>query len=145
MLEIKTKAPDFELQDQNGDIHKLSDYTGQIVLVYFYPKDNTPGCTKEACSIRDVWNEFQKAGIKVFGISKDSVKSHKNFETKYNLPFTLLSDPEKKAIKPYGAEKVIGTKRISYLVDKEGVIAKVYDKVSPEAHADEILQDIKSL
>lgn len=145
MLETGTQAPDFALQDQNGDSHKLSDYKGQIVLIYFYPKDDTPGCTKEACSIRDVWGEFEKAGIQVFGISKDSVKSHKKFEEKYNLPFTLLSDLDKKVIESYGAKKAIGTKRISYLIDKEGKITKAYDKVSPEAHADEILEDVSNL
>jgi peroxiredoxin Q/BCP len=143
MLEIGTKAPDFELQDQNGDIHKLSDYQGQIVLVYFYPKDNTPGCTREACAIRDVWGEFKKAGIKVFGISKDSVDSHKKFEKKFELPFTLLSDPKMSVIKPWGAARLrIGTKRISYLIDKKGNIAKAYSNVKPEEHADEILEDV---
>ncbi len=146
MLEIHTEAPDFTLQDQNGDSHKLSDSNGSIRLIYFYPKDNTPGCNREACAIRDAYGEFKKAGIKVFGISRDSVDSHKKFEKKFELPFTLLSDPKMSVIKPWGASRLrIGTKRISYLLDKDGVIVKAYPEVTPEAHADEILKDIKSI
>jgi peroxiredoxin Q/BCP len=143
MLEVGTKAPDFELQDQNEITHSLSEHNGEFVLMYFYPRDNTPGCTKEACAIRDVYSEFKAAGIKVFGISADSVASHKRFADKHDLPFTLLSDPDKKVIKMYGAAKVpIGTKRISYLIDPEGGIMKTYPKVKPELHADEILKDV---
>jgi len=146
MLDIHTEAPDFTLPDQNGATHKLSDYRGSIVLVYFYPKDNTPGCNREACSIRDAYGEFKKAGITVLGISKDSVESHKKFEKKFDLPFTLLSDPKSIVINPYGATRFpLGTKRISYLLDKKGMIAKVYPDVSPDTHADEILKDVVSL
>ncbi len=146
MLEIGTKAPEFELPDQNGDMHKLSDSDGSIRLIYFYPKDNTPGCNREACAIRDSYGEFKKAGIKVFGISRDSVDSHKKFEKKFDLPFTLLSDPKKTALKPYGAMRLrLGTKRISYLLDKKGVVIKVYPNVKPADHADEILKDVKSI
>ncbi|MFT5359969.1 MAG: peroxiredoxin Q/BCP [Candidatus Paceibacteria bacterium] len=146
MLEINTKAPEFELRDQNGDSHKLSDSSGQVRLIYFYPKDNTPGCSREACAIRDAYGEFKKAGIKVFGISRDSIDSHKKFEKKFELPFTLLSDPESSVIKPWGASRLrIGTKRISYLLDKDGVIIKAYPDVTPEDHADEILKDVKNI
>ncbi len=146
MLELHTKAPDFELPDQDGKIHKLSESNGQIRLVYFYPKDNTPGCNREACAIRDAYGEFKKSGIKVFGISRDSVASHKKFEKKFDLPFTLLSDPKCLVIKPWGASRLrIGTKRISYLLDKDGVVIKFYPDVTPEDHADEILKDVVEL
>lgn len=146
MLEIGTKAPEFELLDQNEDTHKLSDSDGSIRLVYFYPKDNTPGCNREACAIRDAWGEFKKAGIKVFGISRDSVDSHKKFEKKFDLPFTLLSDPKMSVIKPWGASRLrIGTKRISYLLDEKGIVRKAYPAVKPAAHADEILKDVVEL
>mgnify|MGYP003972700401 FL=1 len=146
MLEIGTPAPEFELLDQNGDTHKLSDSNGSIRLIYFYPKDNTPGCNREACAIRDVYAEFKKAGIKVFGISKDSTDSHKKFEKKFDLPFTLLSDPKMSVIKPWGASRLrIGTKRISYLLGSKGTILKAYPEVSPSEHADEILKDVVEL
>lgn len=141
MLEIGTKAPDFTLPDQNGKKHKLSDYKGSHVLVYFYPKDDTPGCTKEACAIRDTWDDFSKKGIVVLGISKDTVESHKKFEEKYDLPFTILADPEKKVLKKYQALRGPFTARISYLIDPGGKILKIYPKVDPATHANEILKN----
>ena len=146
-----SKAPDFELPDQNGKIHKLSDYKGKWVLLYFYPKDDTPGCTKEACTIRDSFPKFGKLNITVLGISKDSVVSHKKFEQKYNLPFALLSDEQKEVINLYGVwgEKKFmgktyqGIHRTSFLINPEGTIAKIYEKVKPETHAEEVLKDIK--
>lgn len=147
------KTPNFSLLDQNGKIHKLADYRGQWVLVYFYPKDDTPGCTKEACAIRDNFPAFKKLGIQVFGISADSEKSHQKFIDKYALPFTLLSDPDKKVIKEWGVwqkkkfmgKEYMGIARTSFLIDPKGKVAKVYEKVKPEVHASEVLQDLSEL
>ncbi len=153
MLKIDQIAPDFTLQDQNGTSHTLSGYKGKLVLIYFYPKDDTPGCTKEACGIRDYYKEFEKNGIKVFGISTDSVKSHKKFEEKYGLPFTLLSDETKEVVQKYEVwgektfmgKKYMGTFRNSFLINPNGKIVKIYENVKPEEHAKEILEDVKGL
>lgn len=143
MLDIKIKAPDFTLQDQDGVEHTLSSYQGKFVLLYFYPKDNTPGCTRQACSIKDSFSKFKKADIQVLGISKDSVASHKKFADKFALPFTILSDEEQDVINVYGADRhPIGTKRVSYLINPKGVIVKAYPKVIPEDHVKEILRDV---
>ena len=152
-MEINKTAPDFILPDQDGNKHKLSDYKGQWVLVYFYPKDNTPGCTTEACALRDNFPAFKKLKIQVFGISADSEKSHKKFVDKYQLPFTLLADEDKKTAKKYGVweeksmfgVKYMGILRNSYLINPDGKIAKIYEKVKPSAHAEEVLKDIKEL
>ena len=151
-LKINQKAPDLKLLDQDGKIHKLSDCKGKWVLVYFYPKDDTPGCTKEACSIRDNWPDFKKVKLTVLGISVDSVKSHDKFAAKYELPFTLLADEEKKVVKQYGVwakkkfmgKEYMGTLRTSFLIDPAGKIAKIYEKVNPDGHAEEVLKDFKS-
>jgi len=145
MLDIKIPAPNFKLLDQDGKEHTLAYHRGSYVLIYFYPKDDTPGCTKEACIIRDMYKDFESNGVKVFGISADSVESHKKFAEKYQLPFTLLSDPEKKVIKMYEANGALFTKRISYLVAPNGMIEKVYPNVDPTTHGAEILQDIYKL
>lgn len=153
MIEEKTQAPDFILEDQAGIEHALSDYLGGWVLLYFYPKDDTPGCTAEACSIRDSWDGFKQGGITVIGISADSVESHRKFAEKNKLPFILLSDPSKKVIQKYGAWKeksmfgksFMGIKRSSYLIDPNGNVAKVYPKVKPSDHAEEVLSDIANL
>jgi peroxiredoxin Q/BCP len=148
MLKVGTLAPDFDLVDESGTIHKLSDYKGQKIVLYFYPKDNTPGCTKEACSFRDNFSDMEKFGIKVFGVSKDGQKSHLNFKSKYELPFTLLSDPEKIVIEDYDALKEPNkngkqfVKRITYVIDEKGVIEKVYPKVNTATHAEDILNDL---
>jgi peroxiredoxin Q/BCP len=143
MLEQNTKALDFTLFDQDKKEHKLSDYFGGLVVLYFYPKDDTPGCTKEACAITEVYDDFKEAGITVLGVSADPPESHIKFRKKYNIPFTLLSDPDRKVIEMYGALKAIGsTKRISYLIDK-GMIVKSYPNVDPASHAIEILKDIR--
>lgn len=152
-LKIGSLAPDFELPDQNGKKHKLNSCRGRWVLLYFYPKDNTPGCTKEACSIRDFFPDFRKLGMEVMGISIDSISSHKKFAKKYDLPFTLLADIDKKIVNLYGvwAKKKImgrqymGTLRTSFLINKNGRIAKIYEKVKPEIHAQEVLNDLKTL
>lgn len=152
-LKEGNKAPDFKAMDQDGKDHKLSDYLGKWVLLYFYPKDDTPGCTKEACSIRDAWPDFKKLKMQVFGISIQDEKSHKKFSDKYDLPFTLLADPEKKIVEKYGVwgeksmygRKYMGTLRQSFLVDPKGKIAKIYEKVNPVSHASDILEDFKKL
>lgn len=144
-------APRFSLADQDGKMHKLSAYKGSWVLLYFYPKDDTPGCTKQACAIRDEFPAFKKLGCVVFGISTDTEKSHKKFEEKYNLPFTLLADPEKKVVQAYGVwapkkfmgREFLGTQRTSFLINPEGKIAKIYENVKPVVHAEEVLTDLK--
>ncbi len=146
-------APDFTLLDQDGREHTLSKYRGRYVLLYFYPKDDTPGCTKEACMIRDAFPRFEGIHARVFGISVDSVESHQKFAEKYQLPFRLLADNEKKVVELYGVwgEKkmmgrtYLGTKRTSFLIDPNGAIAKVYENVKPEVHAEEVLADLKEL
>lgn len=153
MLDVGTTAPAFTLPDKDGVDHALAQYKGQWVLIYFYPRDNTPGCTKEACAIRDAWSDFGALNATVLGVSKDSQKSHTNFTEKFNLPFTLLSDPEAKMIAAYGAwrqkkmmgREYMGIVRMSYLIDPDGNVAKVYPKVKPADHAEEVLADIKEL
>lgn len=142
-------APDFSLPDQEGTLHKLSDYRGKWTLVYFYPKDDTPGCTMEACAFRDNFPAFEKLDIVVLGISVDSVKSHGKFAARHRLPFTLLSDENKEVVREYGVwgkRKFVGlTRRMSFLVDPDGRVAKVYEKVRPGAHAEEVLADLREL
>jgi peroxiredoxin Q/BCP len=150
---VGTKAPAFKAPDQNGEIKSLKDYAGKWLILYFYPKDDTPGCTKEACSFRDGFAQFKKAGIEVIGVSVDSVKKHAKFVEKYTLPFTLLADEDKKIVEAYGVwglkkfmgREYMGTNRVSYLINPEGKITKVYETVKPEEHADEVLADVKSL
>lgn len=147
------QAPTFSLPDQDGKTHTLKDYAGKWVLLYFYPKDDTPGCTIEACTIRDQFKDFKKIGAEVIGISTDSVKSHKKFALAYELPFTLLADENKEMVGEYGVfgEKkfmgrtYMGTSRTSFLVDPAGKIAKVYEKVKPLTHAAEVIADLKVL
>jgi thioredoxin-dependent peroxiredoxin len=153
MLKIGRKAPAFTLLDQNGVAQSLKKMQGTWVLIYFYPKDDTPGCTKEACMIADVYKDFKRLKVTVLGVSKDTPKSHLKFATKYNLPFMLLSDPTMEMMTKYGAFKekkmfgkvARGTHRISYLVHPLGTIAKVYPEVDPATHALELLADIKLL
>jgi thioredoxin-dependent peroxiredoxin len=142
------KAPVFSLPDQTGKIHKLADYHGKKVVLYFYPKDDTPGCTKEACSFRDSFEDFKKAGIEVLGVSVDDESSHTKFAEKYNLPFTLLADKDKKVVENYGVwgeknmagKKYMGTNRVTFLIGGDGKIVKVFDKVKPDEHAREVLE-----
>lgn len=140
MPEQGEQAPDFTLPDQYRALHTLAEYRGGWVLLYFYPKDDTPGCVKEACAIRDHFPRFQTGGLTVFGVSTDSIASHKKFVEKYSLPFTLLSDTGKRVIALYGI-----TRRSSFLIAPDGTIAKVYEKVKPELHAEEVLRDLKEL
>ncbi len=140
-LKVGDKAPDFTLLDQDSTEHTLSDYFGQKIVVYFYPKDDTPGCTKEACSIRDNIALFEENEIKVFGISYDSPKSHKKFAEKYNLPFTLLSDIKKSVAKLYDSNGLFMAKRNTFLIDTEGKIFKIYKNVDVTTHTQNILRD----
>lgn len=148
MLEVGTKAPDFKLPDQNGTMHSLSEYKGQKVVLYFYPKDNTSGCTKQACNFADLYPQFREKGAIVLGVSKDSVASHKKFEEKYGLPFTLLSDTELEVIKAYDVWKEkknygkvsMGVVRTTYLIDEKGVIVKAMDKVKAAENPQDMLE-----
>ncbi|HPX00267.1 MAG TPA: thioredoxin-dependent thiol peroxidase [Sedimentibacter sp.] len=150
MLEIGTKAPAFSLPDQDGKIHRLEDYKGKKVILYFYPKDNTPGCSKQACSFGDLYPQFLEKGAVVIGVSKDSVASHKKFEEKYGLPFTLLSDTELESIKKYDVwqEKnnygkvSMGVVRTTYLIDEDGMIIKAFGKVKAAENPAQMLEEL---
>jgi len=151
-LKVGDKAPDFNLPDASGKNHKLSDFKGKKLLVYFYPKDDTSGCTKEACSLRDNLPDFNKLKTQVVGISGDSVDSHAKFTQKYNLNFLLLSDSERKVLEKYDVWQkksmygrfFMGILRTSFLIDEKGKIIKIYEKVKPDIHARQILSDLKS-
>ena len=151
MLEIGTKAPDFTLPDQNGEMRSLSDYQGQKVILYFYPKDMTAGCTKQACAFSELYPQFRERGAIVLGVSKDSVASHKKFEEKYDLPFTLLSDPDLEAIKAYDVwheknmygKKSFGVVRTTYLIDEDGVIVKAFEKVKAKDNPAQMLGELE--
>ena len=146
-------APNFSLLDQDGKTHNLQDYKGKWVVIYFYPKDDTPGCTTEACSFRDEYDYIAEQGAVVIGVSKDSVKSHKEFAKKYNLHFTLLSDPTTETLKAYNAwgersmygKVFLGVIRSTYIINPEGQIVKSYPKVSPKGHAVQIVKDLVAL
>ena len=150
MLETGTKAPEFELPDQNGKLHKLSDYAGKKVILYFYPKDNTPGCTKQACGFSERYPQFMEKGAVVLGVSKDTVASHKKFEEKYGLPFTLLSDTELSCIQAYDVWKEkknygkvsMGVVRTTYLIDEKGIIIRANDKVKAADDPEKMLGEI---
>jgi thioredoxin-dependent peroxiredoxin len=148
MLKEGDKAPDFNSKDQDGNPVKLSDYKGRRVVLFFYPKDDTPGWTKEACSFRDANDEFEKKNIKLLGVSVDDEKAHQKFRSKYGLQFDLISDTDKSVVEAYGVwgeksmygKKYMGTNRKTFLIDENGRIAKIFDKVNVEAHADEVLE-----
>lgn len=150
MLKIGDKAPEFTLKDKDGNEVSLSDFAGKKVVVYFYPKDNTPGCTKQACAFAGLYGEFQKRGVEVIGISRDSSASHSKFAEKYSLPFILLSDPELKAIQACGVwqekklygKTTMGVARTTFLIDEQGRIEKVMPKVKPNTNAAEILAQL---
>ncbi len=152
-LHVGDAAPLFSLPDQTGTAHSLKDLRGSWILLYFYPKDDTPGCTTEACSIRDAWSDFSKQKAKVFGVSTDPVKSHAKFAEKFHLPFPLLADTEKTMVQDYGVwgkkkfmgREYLGTMRTSFLIDPKGKIAKIYEGVKPALHAEEVLKDLESL
>jgi peroxiredoxin Q/BCP len=150
LLGIGDKAPDFQTTDQDGERVSLKDFRGRKVVLYFYPKDDTPGCTKEACSFRDGFAAFRRRKIEVLGVSADDEKSHKKFAEKFDLPFRLLADTDKKIVKDYGVwgekslygRKFMGINRVTYVVDEKGKVAAVWPKVKPEGHAEEILAAI---
>ncbi len=152
-LKENTKAPNFILPDQNGESHSLADCKGSWVLLYFYPKDMTPGCTIESCSLRDNFSKFKKRGVTIIGISCDSVVSHKKFAEKYKLPFILLADTEKEAVNRYGVwqpkkfmgREYMGIVRTSFLIDPKGIIRHIYEKVHPVNHTEQVLQDLRAL
>ena len=148
MLEKGTKAPEFSLPDENGEIRNLSDYKGKKLILYFYPRDNTPGCTKQACGFGELYPQFSEKGVEIVGISKDSVASHKKFKEKYSLPFTILSDTELQAIYAYDVWKEkklygktsMGIVRTTYLIDENGIIIKALDKVKAAENPEEMLE-----
>ena len=152
-LKIGNKAPAFSLKNTEGKTVKLSDFKGQKVVLYFYPKDDTPGCTKEACAFRDDYAQLQKRGVVVLGVSADDQKSHQRFTQKYSLPFTLLSDPEHTMMEKYNAwveknmygKKYMGVARITYIINEDGKIAHIFAKVKPETHSQDVLQVIDRL
>jgi peroxiredoxin Q/BCP len=141
VVEEGKPAPDFELESDTGETVKLSDLRGKPVVLYFYPKDDTPGCTRQACGIRDSWGEFQRAGAEVLGISADSQASHERFKSKYSLPFTLLADPERQLGEPYGVaqEGKSSYERSTFVIDAEGKVARIMRRMNPDRHADEVL------
>lgn len=150
MLEVGTKAPDFSLPDQNGNVHTLEEYRGKKVILYFYPKDNTPGCSKQACGFGELYPQFVEKGAVVLGVSKDSVASHKRFEEKYGLPFMLLSDTELSCIQAYDVWKEkkmygkvgMGVVRTTYLINENGIIEKAYDKVKAADNPAQMLGEL---
>ena len=152
-LEAGIKAPEFSLNDQNGKVHKLSGYLGKQVLLYFYPKDDTSGCTTEACNFRDDYSAYQDADVVILGVSADDEKSHTRFIEKYELPFDLLADTEKSVVEQYkvwGLKKMYGKEyhrifRTTYLIDREGKIANVFENVKPAAHSEEVLRAVAEL
>lgn len=153
LLKEGDKAPDFELPGSDNEKVALRDFRNKWVVLYFYPKDDTPGCTMEACSLRDKFPKFDKLNATIFGVSTDAVKSHEKFAVKYRLPFTILADAEKKVVELYGVwglktfmgHKFMGTKRWSFLIDPKGVIAKIYEDVKPTKHTIEVLKDLTKL
>jgi len=152
-LLLGQQAPDFSVINQDGEVRTLADYAKQWLLLYFYPKDNTPGCTVEAQVLRDAYKTLQEYDVEVVGVSKDSADSHKKFIAKQNLPFELLADTEHEMLKAYGVwkeksmfgKKYMGIVRTSFLISPDGVIEKIYDKVKPATHAEEVLEDIRYL
>ncbi|MFH0805221.1 MAG: peroxiredoxin [Patescibacteria group bacterium] len=143
-LSIGSPAPNFELPDQDGHTQKLSAYRGQWVLLYFYPKDFTPGCTEEACSFRDQYSALKKR-VTILGVSADTAEQHRAFADRYSLPFTLLADTQRKTIHDYGADGLLFPKRVSFLINPDGNIAQLYPTVKPSEHAGQILSDLNTL
>ncbi|MAT43248.1 MAG: thioredoxin-dependent thiol peroxidase [Anaerolineaceae bacterium] len=151
ILDENTIAPDFSLVDQNGNLHQLSDYKGKNIVLYFYPKDDTSGCTTEACAFRDDYEEYKKAGVEILGVSPDPQKSHEKFATKYDLPFTLLADTDHSVCEKYGVwgkkqmygKEYFGVLRTTFLINGEGKIVKVFKNVKPNGHSTQVLAALK--
>ena len=141
MLAEGDPAPDFSLASDTGELVTLSSLRGRPVVLYFYPKDDTPGCTRQACGIRDAWSEFQRAGAEVFGVSADTTASHARFKSKYGLPFTLLADPDRTLAEPYGVGRdgTSSYERSTFVIDADGNVARIMRRVKPDRHADEVL------
>lgn len=152
IIQAGQKAPDFSLPDEQGNLHRLSDYLGRPVVLYFYPKDDTSGCTKEACNFRDDYSTYDSAGVVILGVSPDSSKSHTKFKNKYQLPFTLLADSEHRVCELYGVwgrksmmgHEYDGVFRTTFLIDESGVVIKVFEKVKPAEHSQEVIAVLKS-
>ncbi|MBI3159973.1 MAG: thioredoxin-dependent thiol peroxidase [Chloroflexi bacterium] len=152
-VEVGQPAPDFALPDENNNVHRLADYRGRPLLLYFYPEDDTPGCTKEACNFRDDYSAYQEAGVAILGVSPDNPKSHAKFKKKYDLPFSLLADENKELAEALGVwgEKTfmgkhyLGILRTTFLIDGEGRIARVFENVRPAEHSQEVLEAVKEL
>jgi len=153
MVEIDQPAPDFTLQDQHGNSVHLAKLQGKPVVLYFYPKDDTPGCTKEACAFRDARTDYEKAGAHVVGVSPDSVASHKKFVDKYDLPFTLVADPDRQVCEQYGVwkeknlygKKSMGVERTTFIIDGQGIVRKIFRRVKVDGHSEAVLEVIQSL
>jgi thioredoxin-dependent peroxiredoxin len=153
MLQVGSKVKDFQLQDAHGKTHRLSDYAGKTVVLYFYPKDDTPGCTTQACAFRDAYDAFRSHDVVVIGISKDSPESHRKFAEKYDLPFILLSDEELEVANQFGTwveksmygKKYMGMSRSTFVIDGQGVIVHVFDKASPSSNASDIIDVLKTI
>ena len=152
MLDVGSKAPDFALPDQNGNVHRLEDYRGQKVILYFYPADMSPGCTNQACGFRDLYPQIRENGAVVLGVNADTVEMHKRFEEEHGLPFILLSDPEKTMLRAYDVWKerlmfgrpTMGIERSTYLIDENGIIAKAFSKVKPKDNAKQMLKELNT-
>jgi peroxiredoxin Q/BCP len=149
-MEVPYSAPDFSLPDLEGKTHTLKDYAGKWVVLYFYPKDDTPGCTTEACSLRDARDTLADMGAEIIGVSKDDANSHEKFKAKYSLNFTLLTDKDRRAIEAYGAwgKKMFGKEGIlrkTFIIDPKGQVVKVYGRVTPMGHGDQVIADLKTL
>ena len=148
MVSENDAAPEFTMQDQDGAEHSLSDYRGRKVVLYFYPKDDTPGCTTQACDIRDRWGELQQTGAAILGVSPDTVASHAKFRDKFSLPFTLLADPDHAVAEAYGVwqeksmygRKYMGVERSTFVIDEKGNVARVFPKVKPQEHVERLLE-----
>ncbi len=145
LINVGAIAPDFEALDQNGKIIHLSDFRGRVVVLYFYPRDNTPGCTKEACGFRDLHRDYEDKNVVVLGVSVNSVDSHRKFAEKYGLNFTLISDSSKTIARAYGAMGASSAKRVTFIIGRDGKVLRVYPKVKASEHAEEVLQDLKNL
>jgi peroxiredoxin Q/BCP len=152
MVEAGTPAPDFTLSDQHGKTVTLSTLKGSPVVIYFYPKDDTPGCTKEACAFRDAYAEYEKAGAKILGVSPDGAESHAKFVRKYDLPFTLLADSEREVCESYGVwkeknmygKKSMGVERTTFVIDTKGIVRRIFPKVKVDGHSDQVLEAVKA-
>lgn len=150
MKQTPYQAPDFSLKDSDGKVHSLADYAGKWLVLYFYPKDDTPGCTTEACAMRDSRDELTDLGAEVIGVSRDDAASHDKFKAKYNLNFTLLSDPEHEAMEAYGAWGKnrfgkMGVLRKTFIISPEGQVVKAYGRVTPDGHGEQVVEELRKL